>query len=135
MKCSNGAYYKARINGWLDDYDWFEVLWENKWNKETCYEEAKRYKTRNEFRKGNVSAYLMALKNGWLDDYVWFKVLRKKWNYNTCYEEAMKYKTRSEFQKGSVGAYNAALKNGWLVDYTWFKKVNGFINKTNVRYS
>lgn len=42
------------------------------WDKyENCYEEAKKYKTRFEFRKGNGSAYEVARKKGWLDYYDW----------------------------------------------------------------
>ena len=44
QKCGR-AYYFARINKWLDDYTWFihpEVS-NKKWNKETCYNEAKKY--------------------------------------------------------------------------------------------
>ena len=43
-----------------------------KWNRKTCYEEAKKYKTRNEFQKRSNSAYNAARRNGWLDDYTWF---------------------------------------------------------------
>ena len=43
-----------------------------KWNYTTCYEEAKKYKSRGEFQDKNVSAYDVARKNKWLDDYYWF---------------------------------------------------------------
>ena len=88
-----------------------------KWNKETCYEEAKKYSTRSEFKKGCDRAYNVACKNGWIDDYDWFKrpiVYNKKWTYETCYEEAKKYSTRNEFKKGCGSAYNVACKNGWM---------------------
>lgn len=93
----------------------------SKWTKETCFDEAKKYNTRNEFRKGNNRAYQVARINGWLDSYTWFKVLRKKWNYDACFEEAKKYKSRGEFSKENGGAYNVARKNGWLDDYDWFE--------------
>ena len=38
------------------------------WTYETCYEEAKKYSTRNEFCKGCGSAYEVARKNGWMDE-------------------------------------------------------------------
>ena len=89
-----------------------------KWNKETCYEEAKKYSTRTEFYKGCSSAYTVARKNKWLDDYIWFVEVCKPigyWTtYETCYEEAKKYSTRSEFKKGCDRAYAVACKNGWM---------------------
>ena len=86
-------------------------------NKETCYEEAKKYSTRNEFRKGSSGAYAVARKNKWIDDYIWFEEIHKPmgyWNEETCYEEAKKYSTRTEFHKGSSGAYAVARRNGWM---------------------
>lgn len=98
-----------------------------KWNKETCYEEAKKYSTRSEFKKGCSRAYKVACKNKWLDNYDWFVEVCKPmgyWSYETCYEEAKKYSTRTEFQKGSSGAYAVARQNKWLDDYDWFKEVH-----------
>ena len=43
-----------------------------KWNHETCYEEAKKYKSRGQFQDGSNQAYTVARKNGWLDEYDWF---------------------------------------------------------------
>lgn len=119
---NQSAYRVARINGWLEEYDWFV---ENKkpsgyWNYDTCKEEAKKYKSRGEFCVTNGSAYEVARTNGWLDDYDWFDVKSGKWTYETCLEEAKKYKTRNELRKGCVSAYDVALKNGWLDDYDWF---------------
>ena len=96
-----------------------------KWNKETCYQEAKNYTTRTEFQKGSGAAYNVAWKNGWLKDYTWLEQQQKPhgyWNYEMCYEEAKKYNTRTEVLKKQNGAYESALKNGWLDDYTWFKR-------------
>ena len=107
-----------------------------KWNKETCYEEAKKYSTRSEFYKGCGRAYTVACKNKWLDDYIWFVEVCKPigyWTtYETCYEEAKKYSTRSEFKKGCSRAYNVACKNKWIDDYIWFEEIrkpNGYWNK------
>ena len=135
---SGGAYDAARKNGWLLDYDWFINAGASisasrtKWTYETCFEEAKKYKTRGEFQKGSRGAYRLALKNGWLDVYTWFEETHKPngyWTYERCFEEAKKYKTRNELQKGCGSAYIVALKNGWLSDYIWFdeiKKPNGY---------
>ena len=134
---ANGsAYDAARRNGWLKDYDWFDILWEAKWDKQACYNEAKKYKTRGEFQKGSRGAYVKALEKGWINEYTWLYSRQSKpagyWdNYEHCYEEAKKYRNRRKFQKGCMGAYMKALKNGWLDDYTWFdeKQKHNYWNK------
>ena len=105
------------------------------WNYETCYQEAKKYNSRNEFKKGCESAYNVARKNNWLDNYTWF-IKKKKtngywYNYENNYNEAKKYNSRIEFIKGCESAYNVALKNNWLDSYTWFteqQKPSGYWN-------
>ena len=96
-----------------------------KWNQETCFEEAKKYKTKVEFIKNASGAYAASLKNKWINNYTWFEkpiVHNKKWTYETCYNEASKYKSNKEFKNKNSGAYCAAYKNGWMKDYTWFMK-------------
>ena len=94
-----------------------------KWNYDSCYNEAKKYKTRGEFQKGCSGAYQVALRNNWLDNYLWLKSIKSKpwgyWNIETCEIEARKHKTRAEFKRGNYQAYVLALKNGWINDYTW----------------
>ena len=118
-KGCGSAYAVAWKNKWLDDYDWFKrpVVYNKKWSYETCYIEAKKYKTKREFKKECSGAYTVACKNKWIDDYIWFEEIRKPngyWTYETCYEEAKKYSTRSEFKKGCGSAYVVARKNGWM---------------------
>lgn len=92
------------------------------WDKETCYQEAKKYKTRTEFSRGSQTACKYAHLNGWIKDYTWFEVIKNKWTYEACYKEALKYKTKDDFRKGSVGAYGKSLKKKWMKDYYWFKE-------------
>ena len=126
--CSCG-YYHARINKWLDDYTWFvhpEVS-NKKWNKETCYDEAKKYETLKEFAEKKSGCYSVALKNGWLGDYTWLKRKQKTngyWDYDKCFNEAIKYSSRREFKEENDSAYRSAIKNGWIDEYTWFTKPN-----------
>ena len=74
--CSS-AYTAAQKNGWLKDYTWFVsghlllAETQRKWNKETCFAEAKKYTVRAHFKKNSSGAYNAARKNGWLDDYTW----------------------------------------------------------------
>ena len=94
------------------------------WTRENCYNEAKKYSSRSEYKSGCQTAYYKSLKYNWMDDYFWFNesATKEKWNQQTCYEEAKKYKSRGEFAKGNSPAYNKAWKNNWLDDYTWFSE-------------
>lgn len=72
---SHRAYLVARSRGWLKKFDWLikEPVepYNKKWNYDTCFAEAKKYKTRSEFNKKRSGAYNVARKNGWLADYTW----------------------------------------------------------------
>lgn len=119
LKGCSGAYTKALKNGWLDDYTWFMEMKKPNgyWNKETCYEEAKKYFSRSEFQRNAKGAYFLAFKEGWLDDYIWFKPLTGFWTYEACKAEASKYEKRSQFKEGCKGAYAKSRINGWLDDF------------------
>lgn len=94
----------------------------NKWTYETCYEVAKQYQSRSDFKNNEVGAYTRALKNNWLKNYTWFKrptTGQNEWDYDKCYEEAQKYSSKTEFQKGSYTAYKKSRENNWIDDYTW----------------
>ena len=67
--CSS-AYDAARRNGWLKEIFWFKEGKKpnNYWNNwERVFEEAKKYSTREDFKKGCQTAYHAAWRNGWLD--------------------------------------------------------------------
>lgn len=93
------------------------------WTKERALEEAKKYTTKNEFKKNCGGGFSAASENGWLKEYFWLNTKRPHgyWNYETCKEAALKYKTKSEFQKGDRRGYNLAREKGWLKEYTWLK--------------
>ena len=102
------------------------------WTYETCLEEAKKYKTINEFRKNAPNAITLAIKMGWINEYKWLNRKNKPngyWNYEHCYEEAKKYKTRTEFEKNNGSCYQVAAKNGWIDDYTWIPKRKKIVSK------
>ena len=71
QKGNRSAYQVALKNGWLDKYTWLKRLVKPNgyWTYETCMEESKKYKSRNEFQKGSSGAYDVARRNGWLDDF------------------------------------------------------------------
>ena len=123
---SVGAYTRAWNLGWLKDYTWFERPrnWNQKWDRDSCYEEALKYNNLSKFEDISPGAFRAAKKNGWLSDYTWLKRTSKPagyWTYETCYEEAKRYRSRGELKKNARTAYRTALKNGWLDDYTWFE--------------
>lgn len=105
-----------------------------KWSRTKTFEEAKKYKSKNEFRKGCNSGYQAALKHGWLDDYTWFKKPEphnKIWNEEKCMEAAKKCKTIKEFREKYITAHAASKKNGWFKNYYWLErtiKPNGYWN-------
>ena len=90
-----------------------------KWSYEKCYNEAKKYENRGEFRKGNLSAYNAAQRNKWLDDFFGESGVKPYgyWNYDNCRIEAKKYTSRSEFQRGCISAYNNSKDNKWLDEF------------------
>ena len=93
-----------------------------KWTYESCYEEAKKYKTKVEFQKGSASAFKYANDKRILSDFIWLEELKKPngyWTRERCEEEARKYHTKGDFLKGCSAAHHAAVVNGWLDDYDW----------------
>ena len=90
------------------------------WNYDTCFDEAKKCKSRKEFERNCNSGYQVARKKGWLKDYTWFDNLMGKWNYESCYAAAKTCTTKKEFLTLYPGGHSKAQKKGWLKDYTWF---------------
>ena len=89
--------------------------------KENMMEEAKKYSTKEEFQKGNLSAFLAAYRYGYIDEMDWLvkqKQHKKNyWTYKHIEEEAVKYKTKTEFFQKNQTAYRAALKMGIIDDF------------------
>lgn len=80
LKCSNatefqinysGAYKAAIKNNWFNEITKHFIPLKKKnnyWYKDNCNIEAKKYKTRTEFRSKSCGAYKAALRNKWLDE-------------------------------------------------------------------
>lgn len=89
-----------------------------KYTKEVCAEEAKKYQHRADFKRGNSILYNYASRHGWLEEIckhmIWLTHKPHFWTKEKCLEEALKYKTRKQFHKESGGAYSAAFNNDWL---------------------
>lgn len=126
VKESQSAYVIAHRNHWLKDYTWLDrkKMPNGYWTKELVMEEAHKYNSSGEFRKGNLCAYNAAIRNGWIKECLWFRMPlnAKKWDYNTCFDEAQKYTSRTEFRSNSINAYCVARNKGWLQEYDWLEK-------------
>lgn len=104
-----------------------------KWNKQTCYDEAKKYSTLQDFIKHSVCAYYKAKDNDWLKSYTWLKNTRSlEYKKSLCKENALKYNTVKEFKIYASNSYLTACKYGWIDSYEWLnrmKKKNGHWSK------
>lgn len=135
-KSNGSAYNSARKNGWLDNicsHMEFIQLPKNFWNKDRCLEEALKYKTREEFKKGSSKAYHVAIRREWYSDIcAHMDEIRKPngyWSFERCKEEALKYSNTTDFINNSIGAYNACTKNKWLEELTKHFKIRGTLKK------
>lgn len=105
-----------------------------KWTKEKCFDEASKYKTRNEFKSNSPLSYHAARRNKWIDDicsHMYFKLT--KWDYKSCEEESKKFKNRDDFKKKSSGAFGYAYKNN-LLDTLFPQKYNRISENMNNNY-
>ena len=128
-KKSGNAYNSALKNKWINEMHWLDEnldkhpkgYWKN---KENMMEEAKKYSTKEEFKKGNLTAFLAAYRYGYIDNMDWLitqKQHKKKyWTYKHIEEEALKYDTKTDFFNGNQTAYRAALKMGIIDDFFSF---------------
>ena len=132
VKKYSAGYANARKNGWLEHYTWFNtkrIAHNKKWDYNTVFEEAKKYRTKKEFSINARGAYKVALENKWMGLYDWFEdthtVLSRaikaskqyKWTYEKCKQLASESKGRVDFRRKSSSAYSAAWKNKWLDDF------------------
>ena len=124
-KKSQSAYNVARNMDILDKMYWLNNSKKRPigyWKvKEHVMEEAKKYKTKEEFKNGCVSAFLAAHRYGYINEMDWMVKQKQHkngyWTYNTIEKEAIKYKTKTEFKKKSPSAYMHALNLGIIDDF------------------
>jgi len=121
---SSGGYHYAIKNNLIDNCTKHmsrKRFPNNYWTLERCLEDAKKYKTKSEWRKS--AAYSKASKRGWVDDCCQHmpKDFRKRdtesrlyWTKERCIEESKKYSMRFHWIKASESSYNSAKRNGWL---------------------
>lgn len=130
------AYQAAKKGGYLNELIWLKKpkcdkknnktnnskhhkgYWKN---RENIMAEARKYSTKEEFQKGNLTAFLAAHKYGYIDEMTWLVKQKQHkngyWTYKHIEKEAIKYNTKTEFFKGNQTAYRAALKLGIIDDF------------------
>lgn len=84
------------------------------WTYKKCYEEAKKYKNRLQFRKACGGGWDAAYRNGWLDDYYWFDEIKNKpkpvlqltlgGNLMSFFESASKAGKATNCKQGNISA-------------------------------
>lgn len=124
---SGSAYMAASRDGYLDEIaDKYNLIRTNKmptgyWTFEKCQEEAKKYKSRNDFCLGSSGAYDAASRNGWLDmlgDNIKLKTYPAGyWTYERCYEAALSCQTKNEFRNTYQSAYTVLKRTKMLSDF------------------
>ena len=86
-----------------------------KWTKEAILEDAKKYKTRSEWKNKSPGAYRAAIKKR-IDKIACdhMEILITEWTEEKILEDAKKYQTRSEWEKNNKKAYYYAIRRGIL---------------------
>lgn len=114
---SKAAYSYAWKKGWLDlvcsHMPISPKFSYKKWTAEDARSEAKKYKSRSAFKKGNSGAYCFLLDSGVLDS-ACEHMDQRNWTLSSAQEEAKKYRTKDEFRRGSGGAYCWAYRTNRL---------------------
>lgn len=105
-----------------------------KYDFDTCLNEALKYKTKQEFICMSPKIYSAIITNNFIDDIYskvgWNKKLINYWTLEKCKEDALKFNSFKDFQKNSKSCYKFSCKNGFLKYITQHmsrgKKYNGY---------
>lgn len=117
---SNSAYEYARIHKMLDEICVHMVrpLPKVKWTDEAIFAEAKKYSSKEDFRKACSAAYTIAHKKGIIEKACLHMVSSRRerdyWTLEQCHKAALKYQSKVEFKKKDGSAYSTAVRNGWI---------------------
>ena len=90
------------------------------YTKTECYNIAKKYRNRSDFRVKDWSAYIQSKNNGWLDEISPSTI--PPLTYEKCYDVASKYIDYSTFRENECSVYGKSIKTGWIKSFTWLKK-------------
>ena len=120
-KGCGSAYIIAMRKGWLDEIC-IHMTSPQKvsgfWSAEKCLQEARKYSTVSDFKRGSPGAYDACRRHGIYDKCCQHMASRQKrkghWTKTRCSQEALKFTCRSDFFKNSLPAYAKCHKMGWL---------------------
>ena len=97
----------------------------HKYTRKVCYDLAKQFKTKKEFREAYRNVYFKCLEKGWLNDYIWLERTyrqKKMYSYEECKKAASQCSSRTEFRDRFQQMYLQSHKNGWIDDFIKSKK-------------
>lgn len=105
-----------------------------KWDKEACYNEAKKYTRKIDFYKKSNSAWVSARKHGWLSSYDWLLSKKKNiWTYNECLNAAKSCSKLTEFREKFPQAYRKAANKKWVASYDWLYRERKFWTEEEIK--
>ena len=124
-KKSSYGYEFANKNGWLEIAckhmkGGKGLFQKGYWTLDKCLLDAKKYKTKSEWRYSQVpNGFTVAKRSGWLETCCAHMTVVKKPNgywhfYENCLKDAQLYSTLVSWEKNSPSAVSAARKNKWL---------------------
>lgn len=97
-------------------------IYNKKWTKQLVIQEAKKYKTKSQWRNESGGSYSFAQKNKIKEEAsTHMKILnpKGKWSIKEkVIENALKFKNKAKWNKCSSGAYESAKRNGWFKEAT-----------------
>lgn len=104
-----------------------------KWTYEKCKEEAKKYRSKNDFKIHCQSAYTSSVRHNWINDF--FQNKKKIDGYwdvlDNVLNAAKECKGAKDMIKRCGGAYNSARKHGWtnLLKYKNGHETDGLLEQ------
>lgn len=111
IKAYPSHYAKALKKGWLNDlcFEKYQKLTYEEW-----YNIAKKFETKQNFRKEHPGLVSMAYRYNWFEKCNLFKQVKRKLTKEVCLEIAKNYSTINELRKSDESVYTYLLKNDLL---------------------
>lgn len=141
IKGSSTSYSVAKKNGWVKEacaHMTSPKVPMGYWTLETLKADAKKYRTRVEWKQGNASAYATAMQKDLLAACCVHMVALKNpngyWTMARCIASAKQFPTIQSWALGDPPAYDAAKRAGWM-DYASVHMVRIFSHGEHTIYT
>lgn len=92
---------------------------------EGCIKDAKKYKTKKEWREKSATYYSAALRFGVLSLCTGHMNMLSKWTLENCRSESSKFSTKKEWFEKHPASYLGARRNGLMKECTGHMEKNG----------